>query len=87
MLDVTGESMTQLINVLKGRKDEMSISDTFRIENEINAMRDKLKSENIDAINNQEYDYAVGTIYSDLITECERLGDYVVNVVEARFGK
>ena len=87
MFDVTGESLAQMLRVLTGRKGELSINDTFRIENDINAMRDKLKSENIEAINNHEYDYAVGTIYSDLITECERLGDYVVNVVEARFGK
>ena len=87
MFDVTGESLTQMLRVMKGRKEELSINDTFRIENDINAMRDKLRSENIISINNHEYDYAVGTIYSDLITDCERLGDYVVNVVEARFGK
>jgi phosphate:Na+ symporter len=45
-----------------------------------------LKSQNIIDINNHEYNYAVGTIYMDLINECERLGDYVVNVVEARTG-
>ena len=37
-------------------------------------------------INNHEYTYAVGTIYMDLINECEKLADYVVNVVEARMG-
>ena len=37
-------------------------------------------------VNNHEYTYAVGTIYMDLINECEKLGDYVVNVVEARMG-
>ena len=46
-----------------------------------------MKSENIRAINDHEYDYATGTIYTDLINECEKLGDYVVNVVQARFGK
>ena len=30
--------------------------------------------------------YAIGTIYMDLINSCEKLGDYVVNVVEARTG-
>ena len=45
-----------------------------------------MKSQNIVDINNHEYTYAVGTIYLDLIGECEKLGDYVVNVVEARMG-
>ena len=39
------------------------------------------------SINEHEYDYAVGTMFTDLINECEKLGDYVVNVVEARLGK
>ena len=37
-------------------------------------------------VNNHEYTYAEGTIYIDLVNECEKLGDYVVNVVEARMG-
>ena len=45
-----------------------------------------MKAQNIVDINNHEYTYAVGTIYMDLINECEKLGDYVVNVVEARMG-
>jgi len=87
MLDITGLSLAQMNKVMSGHIGDLSIDETFRIENEINAMRDKLKSENINAINNHEYDYAIGTIYSDIITDSERLGDYVVNVVEARFGK
>ena len=41
---------------------------------------------NIQAINDHEYDYAIGTMYIDLISECEKLGDYVVNVVQAKLG-
>ena len=48
--------------------------------------RNQLKSQNITDVNNHEYTYAVGTIYMDIINECEKLADYVVNVVEARMG-
>ena len=34
-------------------------------------------------LNNKEYDYQMGVHYMDIIGECEKLGDYVVNVVEA----
>ena len=37
-------------------------------------------------MNNHLYTYAIGTMYMDIVGECERLGDYVVNVVEARMG-
>ena len=33
------------------------------------------------------YSFAVGTIFIDLIRECEKCGDYVMNVVEAKLGK
>jgi phosphate:Na+ symporter len=31
--------------------------------------------------------YALGTHYNDIIADCEKIGDYVMNVVEARLGK
>ena len=45
-----------------------------------------MKTQNINDVNKHDYTYAVGTIYMDIINECEKLGDYVVNVVEARLG-
>ena len=38
-------------------------------------------------LTDREYDYALGTLFTDLVNECEKLGDYIVNVVQARFGK
>ena len=87
MMAITEEALTQMNRVLSGRREDYRVEDTYRIENDINLMRDKLKADNITAINEQRYDYALGVLYSDFISECERLGDYVVNVVEARFGK
>jgi phosphate:Na+ symporter len=42
-----------------------------------------LKNLNIDDINAQRYSYQIGVHYMDVINDCEKLGDYVVNVVEA----
>ena len=81
------DALTQMVIVMSGHRYEHDIRDTFRIENDINLMRQRLKNENIRAVNEHEYDYATGTIYTDLVNECEKLGDYVVNVVEARFGR
>jgi len=87
MMQLADESLTQMNRTLSGRREEQDINETFRIENEINSMRNRLKAANIQSINDHEYDYAIGTMYTDLISECEKLGDYVVNVVEARLGK
>ena len=86
MMELTDQSLTQMNRLMGGRKEAFDVNRTFNIENEINNYRNQLKSQNINDINNHRYTYAVGTIYMDLINECEKLGDYVVNVVEARMG-
>jgi phosphate:Na+ symporter len=86
MMDLTDQSLSQMNRLMMGRKESFDVNRTFNIEHEINNFRDQLKSQNINDVNNHQYTYAVGTIYMDLINECEKLGDYVVNVVEARMG-
>ena len=86
MMTLCDYALTQMNIIMKGHRNEHDIRDTYRIENDINQMRDRLKVDNIRAVNDHEYDYALGTIFADLISECEKLGDYVVNVVQARFG-
>ncbi len=81
------QAVEQMCTVMRGHRSEHDIRETFRLENDINLMRQRLKTDNIRAVNDHEYDYSVGTLYIDLVSECEKLGDYVVNVVEARFGK
>ena len=86
MMQLTDNALTQMNQLMGGRKEAFDINRTFNIENEINNFRGQLKSQNIIDVNNHEYTYAVGTIYMDIINECEKLADYVVNVVEARMG-
>ena len=86
MMELTDQSLSQMNQLMGGRKEAFDVNRTWNIENEINNFRNQLKAQNIVDINNHEYTYAVGTIYMDLINECEKLGDYVVNVVEARMG-
>ncbi len=82
-----GKALAQMNTVMHGRRSDHDIKETYRIENDINQMRKRLKEENVFAVNDHEYDYSVGTLYVDMINELEKLGDYIVNVVEARFGK
>ena len=86
MMDLIDTALTQMNALMSGRKEAFDVNRTFNTENEINNFRNQLKSQNIFDVNNHKYTYAVGTIYMDIINECEKLGDYVVNVVEARMG-
>ena len=86
MMELTDNALTQMNITLVGHKGENDANLSFNIENEINNYRNQLKSQNINDVNNHLYTYAIGTMYMDIIQECEKLGDYVVNVVEARMG-
>ncbi|MBO7579513.1 MAG: Na/Pi cotransporter family protein [Prevotella sp.] len=86
MMELTDSALTQLNNLMGGRKESFNVNRSFNIENEINNFRDQLKSQNINDVNNHVYTYGIGTIYMDIISECEKLGDYIINVVEARMG-
>ena len=70
--------------------DDQGLVDTnesVNIENEINNYRTQLKEANVNDINEHLYNYQAGVQYMDIICECEKLGDYVINVVEAHAHK
>ena len=86
LMELTDQALTQMNITLVGHKVDNDANLSFNIENEINNYRNQLKSQNINDVNNHLYTYAIGTMYMDIVQECEKLGDYVVNVVEARMG-
>jgi phosphate:Na+ symporter len=86
MFNLTDDCLTQMNVCFTKNREELNPARSFNIENEINNYRDQLRSQNINDVNEHKYNYAIGTMYMDVIAECEKLGDYVVNVVEARMG-
>lgn len=87
MFELTDEALSQMNTSLVSHKIDVDINRSFNIENEINNYRSQLKSQNINDVDNHVYTYAIGTMYMDIVQECEKLGDYVINVVEARMGQ
>ena len=86
MFALVEDALTRMNDVLSGRKEDYGISESEDIELRINACRNALKKQNIDNLDARLYDYDKGTVYADLIGECEKTGDYIINVVEARLG-
>lgn len=52
-------------------------------EREVNACRDRLREEHLDAIKHNRYGYEVGNVYSSLYAQYEKLADFVINVSES----
>ena len=86
MFGLVDSALTQMNTMFKKHKENFDPNTSFNLENEINNYRSQLKTQNINDVNTHAYSYACGTMYMDIIQECEKLGDYIVNVVEARMG-
>ena len=80
------KALTQMNLAMRSHHELQLAHETYRIENDINTLRNRFKDESMNDVNNHTYTYTISTIYNDFINECEKLGDYVVNVVEARLG-
>ena len=84
MFNLIESGLQNMCNVLcEEHIDQSYVNSAQNIENEINNYRNQLKLQNVIAVNEGYYNYPVATTYMDTIVECEKMGDYIVNVVEA----
>ncbi len=86
MFGLIDQALTRMNELLAGRREEYDITLSEEIENSINACRNRLKQENINNLDQHTYGYGSGTVFIDMISECEKTGDYIINVVESRLG-
>ena len=88
MFELVSQALARMTYILsKNEAIHEDINPSYNIENEINNYRNQLKSRNIEDINNKEYQYQDGVYYMDLVSESEKLADYVLNVVQAAIEK
>ncbi|MDO5571510.1 MAG: Na/Pi cotransporter family protein [Bacteroidales bacterium] len=84
MFTLTSSALEHMTHILS--KNEMLESDlnkAYNKEDEINNLRNQFRNENIESVKRGEYEYQAGTFYMDIISESEKLGDYIINVLEA----
>ncbi|MBQ7156296.1 MAG: Na/Pi cotransporter family protein [Bacteroidaceae bacterium] len=84
MMSLTEEALSQMAVVIEhGEHRYVDLNKNYNTEHEINNYRSQLKEQNIIDVSNKLYDYQIGVFYMDIISECEKLGDYIINVIEA----
>ena len=62
--------------------NEKDIITSYNHEREINNLRNQLRSANVDNINEHHYEYQAGIYFMDVIGSLEKIGDYIINVVD-----
>lgn len=84
MFALVGNALENMNTILsKTDISDVDINKTYNIEMEINNYRNMLRNANMENINNKVYEYRAGIHFMDIILECEKLADYVVNVIDA----
>lgn len=85
MEQLVGEALTIMVKTLNQPEGEgHDIVDSYKIEDKINNLRNKLRSDNLEQLSEGAYDYQLGSFYLDTINGLEKLADYVLNVVQSK---
>ncbi len=87
MMGLVEEDLNIMITFLNREAKDLDTSIIINKEHEINHFRSQLRDRNIQDVNDNRYPYQTGVYYIDMIGDLEKIGDYVVNVCEARIGK
>ena len=84
MFGLVDNAMDNMLVLLRemDAPDETRVIEAYNREREINNYRNRLRDDNIARINDRKYNYQEGIFFMDLISETEKMGDYILNVVE-----
>lgn len=83
MLNLVNDALVEMMSRIRQFATKTSINTSINIEREINEYRTQLKNQNLYDVNSGLYSYQLGVFYVDFISECEKMGDYIINVVQA----
>ena len=62
----------------EGKLEE--ISNAYSAEDRINNLRNNLRDEEIESIENEKKNYQTSVYYMDIVSELETMGDFMINV-------
>ena len=85
MLGMVQKAMQHMASIVEAilSGNHVDYNTSYNLENEINNYRKQLKNRNLQDVDAKLYSYQLGVFYIDFISECEKLGDYILNVVQA----
>lgn len=83
MFELVDDALIAMCTNLTLEYKEVNAKKAYETENAINDYRTILKQEHLIAIEEKRYNYPTGILYSDMFSECEKVGDYAINVTQA----
>lgn len=83
MFALVDETLGVMCDNLTMEYKEVNAKKAYELEHAINDYRTILKQEHLIAIEEKRYNYPTGILYTDMFSECEKIGDYAINVTQA----
>ena len=83
MFEIVDESLAVMCVNLSTEYKEVNAKKAYELEQAVNDYRTILKQEHLLAIEEKRYDYPTGILYNDMFSECEKIGDYAINITQA----
>lgn len=84
MIALTDSALKHMVeSVEREEATEAMLNKAYNIEDEINNYRNQLRNSNLEQIDNRKIDFQQGNLFMELVNECERIGDFVINVLSA----
>ncbi len=87
IMSLVERAFAEMVVRVRNTNPHQDISVSYNIEHEINNYRNQLKNQNLRDVDSGKYSYQLGIYYIDMVSECEKLGDYIINVVQAGLSK
>lgn len=83
MFALVNEAFEHMMENLNEHHYKVSKTRAKKIETNINSLRNELRNEHVRDIENEKYSYQIGTLYKDVFSESEKLGDYIYDVTQS----
>ncbi len=83
MFELVDNALTIMFNNTEADFENVSIKKAYDMEKEIDEFRTILKQQHLNDVKEQKYEYKAGIIYNDIFSECEKIGDYCINISQS----
>lgn len=88
LMDIVDEAFEiALINLRSSSFDDVSVTSASEKEGDINRYRDKLRKQNLESMNQEDYNPNSSLIFTNMFSSLEKVGDHLINITEAVTGE
>jgi len=83
MFSIIKEAFGEMNINLETSFNDVDITRAYDLEKQINEKRNQLRQQHVEDLKAKKYKHKTGSLYSDMFSVNERIGDYIINVSEA----